>query len=225
MRLALIDPNENSLAQVEWCGRDYFANISRHHTEVQSPFEANTWHHYFKKEFKHSLIYCKQWANFQPLSSGPIIQASYIALTCLNKSDEAIKMFNDAPPIVQTNFVVKNNYIVALLSQNRVKDAFAIFNSIKHNDCSNIDKLTYTATMGMFYYRSNQPEIGASSYMNAIDGFDVMAEHGMAAVAAYYFAAEEKRIGSNKVKSRINDAKKRVKRYGVFTLDDRIKQL
>jgi hypothetical protein len=59
----------------------------------------------------------------------------------------------------------------------------------------------------------------------AVKGFERIKRPRSAAIAAYFWAAEEKRIGSSEAESRIKDAKNRIDRFNVFELEKWAKKL
>ncbi len=58
-----------------------------------------------------------------------------------------------------------------------------------------------------------------------VQGFELINAFRSAAIAAYFWALEEKRIGSLDAASRVADAKSRIDRFGVFELEDLAKTL
>ena len=68
-------------------------------------------------------------------------------------------------------------------------------------------------------------ENGRKLYSMAIWGFEQISDHQTAASATYFWALEEKRIGSEFAKPRIQDAKNRINRFNVFALDELVKKI
>lgn len=225
MKLALQDPSENALAQVEWFGRHSHSGIHISNIDVEAPYEAETWHYYFDKKFKDSLKASKLWACFQPLSSLPVIQSSFLAITCLNDNKEAISIIENSLPVIRQNPTLINNYAVALAKLNKIEQAEQKLRCIDIDELSLHENLVLTATWGMISYKKSDPKYGEILYKQAIEGFERNEEPTSAAIAAYFWALEEKRIGSPNAEVRIKDAQKRIKRFGVFTLEDLVNQL
>jgi Tfp pilus assembly protein PilF len=228
-KLSIIDPNENSLAQIEWCCKNLSFNPLfdiKQYNEVLALFEANAWHHYYKKNFKESLSYCDLWIRFQPLSETPILQASFIAITCLDDVQKTISIAENAKQLLKDSYILNNNYVVALLERGDTQKAKEIIDSIDINALEDLDRLTFLATQGMYYYRINEIEKAQELYKFAINEFDLRREYPTAAIATFYFALETKRaLGRKNAEHIINDAIRRIKQYKVFVLEHRINEL
>lgn len=225
IKLALVDPNENSLAQTEWLKKQSLSNIDPHGLTVCAPFEADSWHHYFTKQFQDSLLATKRWMYFQPMSIDPVIQASFLSSTCLNNDAETVNIIEGIPKTMRNNALVLNNYAFSLIKTERINEAEKVLNSIKDDELTEVDRLVLTATLGLLAFRRNQITIGESLYQKAIDGFSILNEPRRAILARFFFALEKKRVSSPDFISFGEDVKKRIKTNEIFFLEDRINEL
>ena len=106
-----------------------------------------------------------------------------------------------------------------------LQSAIENFQNLDFRNLSDHDTFTLMATQGLIYFRVGDAEKGRELYLRAIVGFERINEQRTAAIAAYYWAYEEKRILSSYQEARIKDAKSRVNRFHVFELDNPIKKL
>jgi tetratricopeptide (TPR) repeat protein len=224
IRGALRDPSENALAQVEWMATQLHAEVP---TAVQPPasYEAQSRRHHRDRHFKESFGAAQQWARFQPFSSRPLIQATFLATLCLDDNVAAIDIVRRALPAHRKNPLLMNNLAFAYARLGDVKAASEALQSVDTRVLSGRDQLVLSATRGLICFRSGQPEGGRELYRDSIRGFEGIEERSAAAVAAYFWAFEERRVGSVEAPTRIADAKTRIRRAGVFELEEAAKAL
>jgi len=228
MRQALRDPTENALAQVEWMATRLGANISnivQLGKGVPASFEAQARHFFIKKQFEDSLKASKMWGRYQSLSSRPIILSSFLASLCLNDDAEALRILNSSLPAQRNDPLIINNYAFSLTRTGNVAAAVQALRKVKFGDLEDWQKLTLAATQGLIYFRTDNIEQGRELYSLAIRGFEKINDNRSAAIAAYYWAFEEKRIGSPHAESLVGDTKSRINRFNVFELEDLAKRL
>ena len=228
MRQALRDPTENALAQVEWVATRLGANISnivQLGERVPASFEAQARHFFIKKQFEDSLKASKMWGRFQQLSSQPIIFSSFIASVCLDDDAEAIRIIESAMPAHKNVPLLTNNYACSLARRGEVPAAAKALQKVNFRDLSEREKFTFCATQGLISFRSGDVEQGRKLYSTAVCEFEQFNNPRSAAIATYFWAIEEKRIGSPQATSRVKDAKSRIERFNVFELEDLAKRL
>lgn len=225
MKLALEEPNENSLAQVQWFAKDARKEIIPTRIDVAAPFEAESWRYYFLNKFPLSFQAAKHWAVFQPLSSDPVIQASYLASTFMNNNMDAIQMIEGALLTLRHNPIIKNNYAVCLLGIGKIYEAESELRGIELASLSPSQKLVHTATLGMLAYRKDDKVLGESLYRDAIYGFEKLGAQEYAAVAMYFWAREEERIGSPTAESKAREARLMIEKYGPFVFKGLVDKL
>jgi hypothetical protein len=97
--------------------------------------------------------------------------------------------------------------------------------TIKVDSLSRRDKLTLLATNGFLLFRTGEVERGRNLYSMAIDGFAQTNDAAQVALATYFLAREEKRIGSEVAKSTIDEAKARIAKLKLPPLDFLAKKL
>ena len=228
MHQGIIDPTENALAQAEWMATQLGTNINNFvklGEKVPASFEANARHFYYTEKFEKSLDSAENWCAYQPLSPVPYIFSSYISSVCLDNDEESVRILEGALKLNKNNPIYMNNYICSLARTGNIEDAIENFRTINLNNLSNDEKYTFLSTQGLIYFRTNNPDMGRKLYLQAIDGFETINAQRSAAIAAYYWAIEEKLILSSYQEARKKDAINRVERYDVFELAKTIKKL
>ena len=230
IRQALLDPTENALAQAEWMAyilKTDITDIAQFREKVPASYEAEALHLFYNKQFAESLKVSKLWGRFQQLSSRPLIFSSYLASVCLNDDTEARRILNNALPAQQKDPVILNNYACCLARSGNVPAAIQALRKAYRCILSERDELILRATQGLISFRTGDVEIekGRKLYSMAVRGFERTNDFRSAAVATYFWAVEEKRIGSPQASSLVKDAKKRISRFSVFELEDLVKKL
>lgn len=228
MRQGIIDPTENALAQAEWMSSQLGTDISSFSklgSEVPASYEATARHLFHKEDFRNSLDSARQWSSYEPLSSMPFIFASYITSVCLDDEVQSLRILRNALPLHKTDPDVMNNYICSLAQTGDLEAAIGNFLNLDLRNLTDHQTFVLTATQGLLCFRTDNPEKGRELYLEAIRGFERMNQHQSAAIAAYYWASEEKRVLSPYKDARIKDAKARVKRFKVLELTKRIDRL
>ena len=165
------------------------------------------------------------WARFQPLSSRPIVLASFLASICLNDDAEALRILDSSTPAQRNDPLLINNYAFSLTRSGDIAAAVEELRKVDFHVLSDRLKLILTATKGFISFRTDDVEQGRKLYSMAVSGFELINVFRSAAIAAYFWAVEEKRIGSPDAASRVADAKRRINRFRVFELEDLAKTL
>ncbi len=215
---ALKEPNENTLAQIEWLGRYLSAEITRPHKEIVAGFEADTWLLYRQGNHEEALEFAKKWYQFQPFSSRSAVLASYIASVCLEDDLEAIKIIEEAKKSSPDDLMLNNNYAFALASLNRIDKALAVISAIRNESQDERFSYTLAATKGLVRFRKGDDQRGRELYQCSINGFRKLQDHSSAATAAVFLAREEAILKSKNQKASLDEATKLAKQAGVKEL-------
>ena len=223
-QIALRDPSENALAQLEWLA------AQRH---IQAPaninsfaaFEAQARHFYQAKQFTESLKEAEKWIRFEPFSARPLVMATFLASTCLDDDKHAIEISTNALPANRSDPVLLNNRAFSYARLGDLSAASNALNQINLNECMDNNILMITATHGLLRFRSGKTEEGRDFYRTAVQGFERLADLRSTAIATFFWATEEKRIQSSEAPTLIADAKKKIKNAGVFELENAVQKL
>lgn len=230
MKQALRDPTENALAQAQWMtthlGTDIgdIADIVKLEDQVPGSYEAQARRFFYKLDFPKSLEASQLWARFQQLSSRPVIEASFIASAFLGDDKKAISILTSSMPAQKNGFLFTNNYAFSLVNSGQLEAGIRQLATINVNSLSRREKLTLQATEGLVSFRTGEVEKGRKLYSMAIDGF-AQTDAANAALAAYFLACEEKRIGSEVAKSKIDEVKARIAKLKLPPFDFLAKKL
>ena len=165
------------------------------------------------------------WGRFEQLSSQPIIFSSFIASVCLDDDAEAIRIIESAMPAHRNVPLLTNNYACSLARRGEVAVAAQALQKVNFRDLSEREKFIFCATQGLISFRTGDVEQGRKLYSMAIWEFEQINDPRSAAIATYFWAVEEKRIGSPHAESLVGDAKSRINRFNVFELEDLAKRL
>jgi len=196
-RQALIDPTENSAAQVEWVAHQENA-IRVEPEQIENPgfYEARAWEHYYAGNWKECVREACLWAKDQFFSTWPVALASYVSATFLEDyelSNVILEMGLIANP---RDPLLLNNRTYALACAGRLDEAEKTFSQIDRKDPAGLNDTTYVATKGLLLYRRNEPEAGAFHYLRAIDLAQGPKNRKLRARATLFFAREELRSKS-----------------------------
>jgi len=151
--------------------------------------------------------------------------ASHIAATYLEDDGKAIGILTGSTPAQQDHFLFNNNLAFCLIRSGEVEPGIRQLAKIDVSSLSNREKLVLLATRGFVLFRTGNADEGRRLYINAIDGLLQSNDAESAALAAYFLAREEKRIGSELAKLRIDEAKSRIERLNQPLLDFLAKKL
>ena len=166
-----------------------------------------------------------KWGGFQPFSSRPLIAATYVAGTFLDDDRRSIQIVEDAPRLHRNDPLFANNYACALARRGRLEEAERTLRSIDPSNLSESDRLSLLATRGLIRLRAGQLDEGREYYKEAMRGFGSIREPQHVAVAAYFWASEEKRMGTELAPTFIEEAKALLHRVGLLELEDLAKKL
>ncbi|MFX1532803.1 MAG: tetratricopeptide repeat protein [Promethearchaeota archaeon] len=169
LKIAIISPNDNSLAQIEWINNtDLLLDINPSDYDINNNYEALALYKYFNRDYKTAFDQCKEWFCDLPFSKRPVLLGSHIAYLLDKPSDEIEflqKGFYSNPHDAQ----IINNLAYSLSIENRINDAEKYMDQI--NDISEIStntKICLTATQGLIFFRKGQISKGIELYERAI---------------------------------------------------------
>lgn len=224
IKQTLEDPSENALAQIEWLALQLNMQAPENIIRPAS-FEAQTRHLLRNKRFSYSIDAAEKWIRYQPFSARPLVFATFLASVCLDDDRRAIQLADNAAPAAKHDPLILNNMAFAYARQNNINAATNHLSQIKASDVSQREALCIMATHGLIHFRSNNDIDGRELYRKSIIGYEALSDYRSAAIAAYFWACEEKRISSSESPIRIADAKRRIRNTSVFELEDAAEKL
>lgn len=200
---ALIRPNDNSLAQIEWAStKDNSLDINPSLFGVKMNFEALALDSFQNKQFETALDNAAKWFIDMPFSKRPVMFGSNLASTILKDQQKSISFLNAGLISHPNDPQLINNLAYALALDDKPKEAFDQLNKI-HNE-KNYDVVTQiclTATKGLASFRSGLNDIGRQLYLDAIEQAKQIKNHELNWIAILNYAREEIRLKSEYVES------------------------
>ncbi|MGI8837578.1 MAG: tetratricopeptide repeat protein [Pyrinomonadaceae bacterium] len=213
-RQALIEPTENTVAQVEWAhrkkhmsGLDLDLEVARPQTPY--PFEAAAWELFSDSAWRKSLDQSLEWLRDQPFSTRPIMLASYLSLSVLEDyryGEQILKIGLRANP---TDATLLNNMAYLCASSGRIADAEGYFNSIQAENIRELPQgIAIIATAGLIAFRRGSADEGRALYRQAMNMAKAQEHKKQRAIAAIYLAREEILIKSSEAEKAFELANK-----------------
>lgn len=190
---ALIKPNDNTLAQIEWAStKDIRFDLNPEEFRVENNFEALALDSFQKQKFDDSLENAAKWFLDMPFSKRPLIFGSNLASTILGDQDKSIlflkagEMSHPHDPLILNNlayaYAQKNNTIEALAALGRISNYEQIESSTR---------ICIGATKGLIMFRSGNEEGGRRLYMEAIEKTKQIGNSELNWIAILNYAREE----------------------------------
>jgi tetratricopeptide (TPR) repeat protein len=210
-RESLAEPNENSLAQVEWAER-HLGGIQVDQEKFDTPrsFEARAYHFFNRERWDAALEDARLWLQDESFSSRPAIFASYVASSLLERYDIAEEILRGALSANPENPQIINNLAFALLSANKLEAARHCLRQVDIARTKQLYATTLLATSGLLLFREGKPDEGRALYKESSELATRIEAHKYRQFAAIYLAREEILAGTSFVESSIKSAQKEV---------------
>jgi tetratricopeptide (TPR) repeat protein len=197
-RTALIDPNENTVAQVEWAAESIKGlPLEPRHFLLPHSFESKAREMRSQGKWREALAQTRRWLFDQPFSAAPALLGSYIAVAALSDHKEAARLARAGLVANPHNDLLKNNLAVALAVAGDVAEATRILSTIDHETNNRALRATFLATNGLISYRLGAIDQGRLLYGRAIELLGAPGLQRMRANAALYRAREELLAGQD----------------------------
>lgn len=200
---ALISPNDNSLAQIEWAStKDNSLDIDPSNFGVKMNFEALALDNFQNKEYDAALDNAAKWFIDMPFSKRPIMFGSNLASTILKDQQKSISFLNAGLISHPNDPQLINNLAYALALDDNPIEAFEQLNKIRNeSDYDDVTQICLTATRGLSYFRSGFADIGRQLYLDAIEQTKQIKNKELNWIAILNYAREEIRLGSEYVEN------------------------
>ncbi len=207
---SLINPNDNTLAQVEWASsKDNMIEISQSHFDVKMNFEALALDNFQNSEYNKAMDNAAKWFTDQPFSKRPIMFASNMASTILKDQDKSIIFLNAGLISHPNDPQLINNLAYALALDNKTEDALKQLDKIKNEtDIDIATKICLKATKGLVLFRSGFSDRGRYLYLEAIEQTNKINNQNLNWIAILNYAREELLQSSEYVESIMNTVAK-----------------
>ncbi|HBV15267.1 tetratricopeptide repeat protein [Chryseobacterium carnipullorum] len=197
-RKALISPNDNSLAQVEWAStKDKQLEIEQDKFNVKLNFEALALDNFNNNNFNEALSNSVKWFADMPFSKRPIMFGSSLSSTLLKDQKKSISLVRAGLISHPNDPQLINNLAYALALDNRPIEAMAELNKIKNSIVTDeVTNICLAATKGLALFRSGKYDEGRSFYIKAIEQTQTKQNRELNWLAILNYAREEVLINS-----------------------------
>jgi len=200
---ALISPNDNSLAQIEWAStKDNTLDINPSLFGVKMNFEALALDNFQNKDYVAALDNAAKWFIDMPFSKRPIMFGSNLASTILKDQQKSISFLNAGLISHPNDPQLLNNLAYALALDDKPKEAIEQLSKIRNEeDLDDITQICLSATRGLSYFRSGFADIGRQLYVDAIEQTKRIKNKELNWIAILNYAREEIRLKSEYVET------------------------
>ncbi len=197
---ALIAPNDNALAQIEWASKiDDRLELNLDDFQVKCNFEANALDNFNKNNLQEAQRDSFHWFLDMPFSKRPVLLGSHISGLLDDRETE--RDFLKAGLLSHPNDPqLLNNLVYSLALENKIDEAMSLLNRLEKSSLSDTStKICLTATRGLIFFRKGFPDLGRESYITAIqDAKDSNSEY-YSRLAILNYVREELLIKSDLV--------------------------
>lgn len=169
---ALIQPNDNSLAQAEWLASENndLQFTFQDYSNLKYKAEAETRYEYFRKNYDAAFRHSVDWVHDSPYDKASVLFSSHIAYAFLKDYQSAARILNIGLVANPTETVLLNNlaYVNALNGQiEEAERAMSRIYSLASGSSSDAE-ICHTATNGLIQFRKGNIEEGRKLYLDAI---------------------------------------------------------
>ena len=191
---SLVEPTENSIAQVEWASRQ-ISGVQLDESNFQKPFTFEALAHKYQtsSQWKKALSESRNWLHDQPFSSRPAILGSYLAAVILEDFTTSIWFAKRGLKANPQDFVLLNNFAFSLAQCDKIVEAEATLTKAAKAISDDANRMVFTATSGFIAYRAGKVSKGQLLYKKAIDAAHRSGQRRLEAMAFIFWALEEMR--------------------------------
>lgn len=203
---ALIHPNDNSLAQIEWASqKDVKLNINPSDFQVKLNFEALALDNFYNNQHVDALNNATRWFADMPFSKRPVVFGSTLASTILKDQPKAISFLEAGLLSHPHDPQLINNLAYSLSLDNKPDEALKQLEKIKPGlALENETEICLLATKGLALFRRGFVDSGRQLYLEAIEKTRGMKNPNLNWIAILNYAREEIRIKSEYVEQIMN---------------------
>lgn len=213
---ALIEPNENAVAQAIWASNNFKLPIYVQHEWMSGrfSFEANFYKFQAESNFEDALECAGKWFDDEPFSTRPLRGAAF-SCSVLGRHAEAEKHTRRALLNDSNELADMNNLVFSLASQNKLPEASSLLNKIIEREMRSEDGVSghTLANIGLISYRLAALEDGRFYYEKALEVFRKNGQQSSLALAHAFWAHEAMSADDNKINTILNGAENTLKKY------------
>lgn len=164
------DPNDNSMAQIEWASSKDNTIEFETKGHINHNFEALALDNFHSKEYETSINYIFRWFLDQPFTKRPVMLGAHVASSFLNDQEKSRNFLRAGLISHPSDPQLINNLAYSLALENKTEEALEHLNSI-HNLSSvpETTRICLTATMGLVNFRNGLYNQGREMYMHSME--------------------------------------------------------
>ncbi len=202
---ALISPNDNSLAQIEWAStKDNRIKVDSSKTNVKMNHEALALENYQEGEYGMAVSNATKWLKDMPFSKRPVMFSSNIATTMLKDNNKSISILRTGLISHPNDPEIINNLAYAYSLENKPEIALLELNKLKQSNYEMTTQACLIATKGLAQFRKGLHELGRENYIRAIEITSELRDKELNWIAILNYAREEIIIDSTYVNDVMN---------------------
>lgn len=210
LQSALISPNDNSLAQIEWINnKEDFFDLDITKIAIDNKFEALTLDSYDSMQWELVVKNAEKWFIDMPFAKRPIMYGHHSASFFLDDQETAIKFCKVGLISSPNDPQIMNNIAYSYAMNNNASLAFNYLNKI---DITSVKeehtRICLLATTGLAYFRSGLPDLGREFYLKAIQEAKNKNQNYYSTMALLNITREEILLKSNMAKKFYDQAMK-----------------
>lgn len=192
---SLVDPTDNTVAQVRWAAQQLDLGFDDEHLQVQRSFEARAEEaHHRGGPAAQVIEHCLHWFEDEPFSIRPIMLGSYTSLARLRDFELGLKLIDAGLTLNPNDVALINNKVVALSRLGQLDEAEKALSRIRQRGPN--FNLVIRATEGLVLFRQGNHDLGRACYAEAIQRAIELKDFERGARARAHLLEEEVRIGN-----------------------------
>lgn len=194
---SLIQPTDNSLAQVEWAShRMVNLDVSFERVDVPYPAEALARAASQGGQWTEALAQSLRWLSDQPFDVEAAVHGSYVAATGLEDYTTSVEVADRGLRARSDDVTLLNNRAFALIELGRTEEAQQSLSRAAVTTAKQEDRIALTATHGLLAFRVGDYETGRALYGRAIELARRNTKRSQESMARAMLAREELRAGN-----------------------------
>lgn len=194
---ALISPNDNSLAQIEWAStKDNRIKVDSSSINIKMNHEALAIENYQEGDYVMAVSNATKWLKDMPFSKRPVMFGSNIATTILKDNNKSISILKTGLISHPNDPQIINNLAYAYALENKPDVALAELSKLKDSNYETTTQACLMATKGLAQFRKGQLELGRENYLRAIKITKELNNKELNWIAILNYAREEIKIES-----------------------------
>ncbi len=164
------DPNDNSMAQIEWASSKDNKIQFETKEHINHNFEALALDKFYSKDYDSSINYIFRWFLDQPFTKRPVMLGAHIASSFLKDQEKSRNFLRAGLISHPSDPQLINNLAYSLALENRTDEALEQLNSINNlTSISETTRICLLATTGLVNFRKGFHEEGRKMYLQSME--------------------------------------------------------